>query len=454
MELRRRRKSTPPAATIAQRRSGTRDSGQRPDAPQEPAHFRHAATKAGETVIHTFLPCGVELAAQVLPERQTVALVFRMLTGLIDEPEELTGVGQIVERTLSKGTERYSGQELADAFDQLGAQWATATGRQSMVLRVLCLPEFVPPVIDLVAEMLCRPAFPPDACQVAVELAQQELHHLEDEPHDLLRMLIQRLTLGPVLGRHPGGTPESLARLTPAVIRSHWQRTYHAGRLQVAVAGPVDPQRVMASVERGFAALGARERAGREAAAFEFTPGRAHRAKELEQQYIAITLPGLPRTHPDFAVEQVLLGVLSGGMSGRLFTEVREKEGLVYWVGAWHEQPRGKGVIHLGASTTPQRCERTYETLLRELRRVGEDLTETEVVRARDGLIAQYETEDDLTRARAGDLSDDLFHFGRPVGREAKLTALRAVTPEQVRSYARSLPVDRLCVATLGPRSL
>jgi len=141
-------------------------------------------------------------------------------------------------------------------------------------------------------------------------------------------------------------------------------------------------------------------------------------------------------------------------MSGRLFTEVREKEGLVYWVGAWHEQPRGKGVIHLGASTTPQRCERTYETLLRELRRVGEDLTETEVVRARDGLIAQYETEDDLTRARAGDLSDDLFHFGRPVGREAKLAALRAVTPEQVRSYARSLPVDRLCVATLGPRSL
>ena len=189
-------------------------------------------------------------------------------------------------------------------------------------------------------------------------------------------------------------------------------------------------------------------------AEFEFIPAREHRHKELEQQYIGITLPGVPRDHPDFPAEQVLLSVLSGGMSGRLFTEVREKQGLVYWVGAWHEQPRGKGVLHVGASTTPERCDRTLETLLRELRRVGEDLTEAETVRARDNLIAQYETEDDLTRARAGDLSDDLFHFSRPIGREKKLAALRAVTLEQVAAYAQRLPLDKLCVATLGPRAL
>jgi predicted Zn-dependent peptidase len=153
-------------------------------------------------------------------------------------------------------------------------------------------------------------------------------------------------------------------------------------------------------------------------------------------------------------VEQVLLGVLSGGMSGRLFTEVREKQGLVYWVGAWHEQPRGKGIVHLGASTTPDRCDRTLETLQRELRRLGEDLTEAEVNRARDSLLAHAETEDDLTRARAGRLSDDLFHFGHPIGPEAKLDAIRAVNLERVAAYARRLPVDRVCVGTLGPREL
>lgn len=423
-------------------------------APRRPAAAVPAPAAPAERFVHTTLDSGIELAVDLLPQRQTVALCFRLLAGLVDEPEELTGVGSIVERTLSKGTQHYDGRGLADAFDRLGAQWSSASGRQSMMIRVLCLPELVLEVVDLVAEMIARPTFPEDACRVAVELAQQELRQMEDEPADLLHVLIQRLTLGPVLGRHPGGTPESLARITPEVVRAHWQRVVHAGRLQVAAAGPVDPAALARRIARALADLRCAEPAGRDPAPVDFTPGRAHRPKELEQEYLALTLPGLPRTDADFAVEQVLIGVLSGGMSGRLFTEVREKQGLVYWVGAWHEQFRGRGVIHLGASTTPERCDRTLATLLGELRRVGEDLTEAETVRARDGLIAQDETEDDLTRARAGALSDDLFHFGRPVGQGPRLDALRAVTVERVAEYARRLPLDRLCVATLGPRAL
>lgn len=410
------------------------------------------ATQSG--FVHELLDSGVEFAADVLPQRHTAALCFRLLAGVVDEPAELSGVGAIVERTLSKGTARFDGRGLADAFDALGAQWASVSGRQSMLVRVLCLPEFVLDVVDLVAEMICRPTLPDEACGVALELAQQELRHLEDEPHELLRILIQRLTLGPELGRYPGGTLESLARVTPDEVRAHWRRVYHAGRLQVAAAGPVEPARLSRRIEQCFTGLGSAERQGRAPARFEFRPAHEHRPKELEQQYIAITLPGLPRAHEDFAVEQVLLGVLAGGMSGRLFTEVREKQGLVYWVGAWHEQPRGRGVIHLGASTTPDRCDCTYKTLLREIRRVGEDLTEAETTRARDGLIAHYETEDDLTRARAGGLSDDLFHFGRPFGLAPKLDALRAVTVARVAEHARRLPLDQLCVATLGPRAL
>ena len=290
-----------------------------------------------------------------------------------------------------------------------------------MIVRVVCLPEFAVDVVDLVAEMICRPTFPEEACRVAVELAQQDLRHMEDEPHEVLRVMVQRLTLGPRLGRYPGGEPETLARITRAEIQSHWQRWYDAGRLQVAVAGPVDADALVGRIDARFAGLGRVQRAGRDPADFAFRPDRLHRHKDLQQEYIGITLPGVPRDHEYFATEQVLIGVLSGGMSGRLFTEVREKQGLVYWVGAWHEEPRGKGVVHLGASTTPERCHRTYETLLRELQRLTEDLTEDETRRARDGLIAQHETESDLTRARAAGLSDDLFHFSRPVGLTPKL---------------------------------
>lgn len=413
-----------------------------------------STTAALPEFVHHALDSGVEFAANILPRRNTIALSVRVLTGLADEPLELAGISGIVENTLSKGSANYDGRGLANAFDRLGIQWGSASGRQSALVRVLCLPEYVADALALVAEMVVRPTFPDGAVTVAVDLAQQALKHLEDEPHDLLRVDIQRLALGPVLGRHPAGSAESLARITPKTVREHWRRTYHAGRVQVAAAGPVDPDHLMRIIDEQFEPLRGAARAGRDAVPHNWTPARMHHPKELEQQHIALAMPGLPRDHPDFAVEQVLIGVLSGGMSGRLFTEVREKQGLVYWVGAWHEQPRGRGVIHLGASTTPERCHKTFNTLLRELQRVGQDLVESEVVRARDALIAQSETEDDLTRARATSLSDDLFHFGRPIGRAAKLDALRAVTLERVAACARRLPLDQLCVATLGPREL
>jgi predicted Zn-dependent peptidase len=404
--------------------------------------------------VHGFLDSGVELAVDRLPHRNTVAMCFRMLTGVADDPPELTGIGAIVERTLSKGTQNYEGQALADAFDALGAEWGGTAGRQSTLLRVVCLPEFALDVVDLVAEMICRPTFPQEACEVAVQLAQEELRHMEDDPHDLLQADIQRLTLGPVYGRYPGGEAETLARITPEDVRAHWRKTYHGGRLQVALAGPVDADAFAQRLDACPTGFGEAARGGRELADYTFAPRRRHREKDLKQQYIGLTLPGASKGDADFPVEQVLIGVLAGGMSGRLFTEVREKQGLVYWVGAWHEQPRGRGVIHLGASTTPERCEQTYRTLLRELERLHEDLTEQETQRARDGLIAHLETEDDLTRARAAVLSDDLFHFSRPVGAGPKLKAIRAVTAAQVEDYVRRLPRDQVCVATVGPRAL
>jgi len=418
--------------------------------------MRAVSATAAPSFVHRLLESGVEFAADVLPERNTVALVFRWLSGLADVPADLTGISAIVERTLSKGTERYAdGRAVADAFDALGAHWMSGSGRQSSLIRVACLPEFVLPVVDLVAEVLCHPTFPAEACRVAVELAQQDLRHLEDDPQGLVRRMIQRLTLGPVLGRHVAGEEKTLPNITPERVRRHWEQTCHSGRLQVAVAGAVDADAVAQRIDVRFTGLGSAKHAGREPLNLEFAPARQHRAKDLQQAQIAITLPGLPRDHAYFAVEEILIdGILSGGMSSRLFTEVREKQGLVYWVGAWHEQLRGAGVIHLGASSTPERADQTYRTLLRELQRLAEDVTEEETNRARNAKIAHAETEEDLTGARATSLSEDLFFFSRPVGLGPRRAAYQAVTVEQVREYAGGLALERLNVATLGPRPL
>lgn len=404
--------------------------------------------------VHTHLDNGVELAVDRLPQRDTVALVIRMFAGLREEPAELAGVAAIVESTLDKGTQNYSGRELADAFDALGAMHSTTAGRQSMIMRLVCLPEFLLDALDLAAEMFCRPTFPDEACEVAVELSRQDLRSIEDDPGDLCSRMIQRLTLGPVLGRDPTGELETLDRIRPEDVRAQWRRTYHSGRMQIAAAGPLDADKLAARVAERFAGLGDSARAGREPAEFTFTPGREHRHKDIKQQQIAITLPGLPRGHDEFGVEQVLLGVLSGGMSGRLFTEVREKLGLVYSIAAWHEQPAGAGVIHLRAGSTPENCAKTFETMMREIGRLSEDLTDAEAERAKNSLISHALTHDDVTRARAGSLSEDLFFYGKPVGLSPKIERIRAVTTEQVEVYAGRFDTKHTCVATLGPSGI
>ena len=169
---------------------------------------------------------------------------------------------------------------------------------------------------------------------------------------------------------------------------------------------------------------------------------------------MGICYPGVAVPSPEFPIEQVMLGVLSGGMSSRLFTEVREKLGLVYYVQAWSEHPRGAGMIHIAASTTPERCAETYATLLKEVSRLADDVTEEELGRAKTGLLARAETRGDTTSVRCAELGNDLFHYGHPVPREEKLDAIRAVSVDDIRRYLLEHPRDRLSMLTLGPRRM
>ena len=403
---------------------------------------------------HEFLECGIELGVIPFPRRRIVCVEIRLLAGLCEEPPDRLGLARIVEDTLTKGTRQRSAKELSDAFDVLGALRGSGVGRETTTFSCAVLPEHLDEAIALHAEFLRTPTFPDEFVEVAVELSRQEHLALEDEPQELAEKIISRQVYGPVLGRHELGDLQTLGRITRQDVVDFWQRFGHAGRLQVCLAGPVDPVKVRHLLESHFAGFGSPHRTGRLPQPVEFKPLATHHAKELEQEHMSLCFPGVYVTDPQYPVQRVMLGVLSGGMSGRLFTEVREKQGLVYWVGAWHETPRGTGMIFLGASTTPERCEQTYRTLFREVDRLGEDLTDEELQRAKTTITAKVETRGSTTRSRCGELADDLFHRGRPVSHEEKLAWIRGVTVADIREFLAKHPRDRLSVVTLGPRAL
>ena len=403
---------------------------------------------------HRKLDCGVELAALDMPGRRTASYEIRVLCGLADEPDRQAGLAGVVEEVIDKGTEAKSAREISDAFDAIGAQVGSQVGRESMVFRCMCLPEYLEQALALHAEMLRTATFPEDFCKVAIDLGQQELTALEDDPGELSRKLLAPHAYGPILGRHELGTRESLASISRNDVVNYWKQWFAAGRIQLSIGGAIDVDRLARCIERLFTGFGAPAWEGRKARKMEFSPGFRHQPKELEQEHILMCWPGAAITDDVYPVEHLTLEILSGGMSSRLFTEVREKQGLVYWVGAWDEHPRSAGMNFMGASTTPARCETTFQTLLREVDRLAEDVSEDELVRAKTGVIAKTQTHGDITRARVGELSSDLFHFGRPVPIEEKNRKIEAVRIADVKRYLAEHPRDRLCVLTLGPKEL
>jgi predicted Zn-dependent peptidase len=406
-----------------------------------------------ESYHHRRLDCGVELAALPIEGRRTTAYEIRIFAGLADEPEDKLGLAHIVDETIDKGTERRSAREVSDAFDAIGADASSGIGRESFVFRCSCLPEYVEQALTLHAEMLRTPVFPEEFVKVALELGQQELTALEDDPSELTRSLLSPQAYGQLLGRHELGTRETLGRITREAILGYWKAYFSAARMQVAVAGAVDFDRVARHIDQSFAGFGAGGSDGRRPFRVDFSPGTRHQDKELEQLHILMCWPGVPVCDDDYAVERVVLTVLGRGMSSRLFTEVREKQGLVYSVGAWDEHPRGAGMIFIGASTMPARGEQTVSALLREVDRLSEDVTEEELARAKVRIIAKAQTHGDITRARTNELGSDLFYYGRPVPPAEKNDRVAAVSIADVRRYLAAHPRDRLCVQTLGPKA-
>ncbi|MHC4697111.1 MAG: M16 family metallopeptidase [Planctomycetota bacterium] len=405
-------------------------------------------------IVHNSLSCGIEYGVVPLERRHVVAFQIRVLAGACTEPENKLGLARLVNETLDKGTERRSGRELSDAFDAIGASHTSGAGRETTTLNCTVLPEHFEKAVALHAEMLRTPTFPDDAVAVNIELARQELVALEDDAQSLIDKLIGVPAYGSLLGRHPLGENETLDRISRDDLETYWRSHFHAGRMLVVVAGAIEPERAAAVFEKHFSDFGDGSRKGRRAFESEFAAGSIHHAKDLEQEHIGICWPGVDAPHDDFPVQQVLLGILAGGMSARLFTEVREKQGLVYWVNAWHETPRGSGRIFLGASTTPERCEKTFTTLLREVDRLADDIEEDELERAVTGIVASKETRGDTTGARCGELASDLFFFGRPLPPEEKIAKVQAVTTDDIRRYLTTYPRDQLCVMTLGPKPL
>ena len=406
-----------------------------------------------ETTIDRNLASGLRFVGEHLEHSQGVALAIRIAAGAKDDPGNKFGLAHLVKETLFKGTKKRDARKLSDAVDFIGLRHNEYTATESTVMQLRFLPEHTDKALGLLREVLTLPAFPDNECETAKTQSIQELKHLEDDPFSKVFVLLKELFFGSQWGHPDLGTESSVPDISRADIQAFWQSHFIPKGAVVAAAGKFDPEVMAHHLDTIF-------NSGGDAWPIENPPvlpnanQRKHHFKDSQQTQIAMAFPGVPHSHPDYYILRTAVGVLAGGMSGRLFTEVREKRALVYSVGAHTVSLRNVGGIYAYAGTTTPRAAETLKVIKDELARLGDDVTTEEIERAKVGLKAHLLMDQESTYSRAREMVDDVFFEGRIIPLSEVIGRINAVTVDHVKHYWKSHPYDPYTLVTLGREAL
>ena len=280
----------------------------------------------------------------------------------------------------------------------------------------------------------------------------QELRAMKDEPtHRVMRRLRER-HYGEALGRSALGTAEGLAAITQDDIRDYFGRHYHAGQAILSVAGNVDTEAILDHIKATFGDWKTEPTGELPPQARQ--PGYEHIESDTSQTHIGFSFPSIPFGHDEYFVMRAGVGILSDGMSSRLFDRVREQRGLCYTVSASSQSLKSIGGVLGYAGTTPERAQETLDVTMGEIEKLIEDLQPAELdrwkVRIQSGLIMEQES----SVSRAASLASDLFQVGRVMTTDEIETIIESITLDQVRDYWTANRPSDYIVVTLGENPL
>lgn len=400
---------------------------------------------------HT-LANGMTLLAERMEHVRSAALNFLVPAGCVYDPPQHLGVASVLSDLITRGAGERDSRELTLALDNLGLDRDESVGSMHTRFWGATLARNLPAALELYADILRRPHLPEDEIEPVQALALQDLQGLEDEPRQKLLIELRKRHYPPPLGQDRRGTAEAVRSLNVRVLREHYRRLFRPNGTILSVAGNVEWGPLRDQVERLF---GDWPRGDDPVLKPGNVTGRqAHLTKDTTQTQIGIAYPSVPIGTPDYYAAMGAVNVLSGGMSARLFTEVREKRGLCYAVWASYQTFKDRASVICYAGTTNERAQETLDVTLGELRRLQDGIEAEEVDRVRAGLKSSLIMQEESTSARAGSLASDWYYLGRVRGFDEIQAAINGLSPEGIVAHLRQCPPRDFTIVTLGPKAL
>jgi predicted Zn-dependent peptidase len=406
----------------------------------------------GQEVFQHTLTNGMTLLAERMKQVRSAALNFLVPAGCAYDPQEHLGVASVLSDLIVRGAGSRNSRELTLALDNLGVDRDESVGSIHMRFWGATLARNLPAALEIYADILRRPHLPETEIDAVKALAYQELKSIEDEPKQKVLIELRRRHYPAPLGQDRRGTREGIASLTAEVLRGHYRSLFHPKGTILSVAGNINWKRLRDQVEQLF---GDWEGAPEPTLKLQPPlPPHEHISKETTQTQIGIAYPSVPIGHDDYYAAQGAVNVLSGGMSARLFTEVREKRGLCYAVWASYQTFKDRASVVCYAGTTNERAQETLDVTLGELKRLQEGIEPQEVERVQAGLKSSLIMQEESTSARAGTLASDWYYLGRVRSFDEIQSAINALTPQGIVAHVCRYPPREFTIVTLGPKPL
>lgn len=420
----------------------------------------------GNEVRRSILPGGVRVITEKMPGTRGVSIGFWVGVGSRDEAPGMLGSTHFLEHLLFKGTGRRSALDIAEAFDEVGGEANALTGKEYTCYYARVLDTDVPMAVDVIGDMITSAALSETEMEVERGVILEELAMADDDPGDVVHEDFARLVMGDhPLGRPIGGTPTSIRAVGRQAVWEHYRHHYTAPELVVTAAGGLEHDTICALVDEALrrggwdgatASPAPIRRAGDAVGGLEpvgAATGTVHtNRRPTEQAHLVLGGLGLVATDPRRFTMSVLNSALGGGMSSRLFQEIREKRGLAYSVYSFSAGYAESGYFGMYAGCTPTAVPQVVELLSAELERLATTpMGEAELRRAvgqlRGGLVLGMED----SGSRMSRLGKAELVYGELLSVDEVLARIQAVTARDVQDLAAELAGRPRSLAVVGP---
>lgn len=395
---------------------------------------------------------GMVVVSESMPWVESIGVSLVVPAGCVYDPADRLGLANFTCEMAERGAGERDSRDFLEAFEMLGVDWSSSVSLAHTAVGGAMLADRFEPALELFADLLRRPRLPVDQLEDARQSCLRELHALEDDLAQRVMAELRRRFYPAPWGRLTEGTEASLEAVSIDDVRQFHEACYRAGGSIISVAGKIDFDGMVPVVENLF---GDWDRGTAPQLSTAPAPhGYHHIPHDSAQTHIAIACDSVPYRDPDYYQSRGAIGVLSDGMSSRLFTEVREKRGLVYSVSASCYSLKDRGAVFCYAGTTPDRAQETLDVVLAELVRLNEGVQQNELdrlkARIKSGLIMQQES----SAARSRQLASSWYYLDRLRSIDEISRFIDELSCDSINDYLNRHPLGDFTIVTLGPEPL